>query len=72
MTSPLHNHSFQMKPWMKKKVEWGSYYYLGPHSHLSEEIRSYSWIWSTYPLEVRKAFLYEFTANLPNVVRIFR
>ena len=72
MTSPLQTHSFQMKPWMKKKAEWWSYYCLGPRSHLSKEIRSYSWIWPTCPLEVREAFLHEFTANLPNVVRIFR
>ena len=73
MTSPLQTHSFQMKPWMKKKkAEWWSYYCLGPRSHLSKEIKSYSWIWPTWPLEVREAFLYEFTANLPNVVRIFK
>ena len=47
MTSPLQTHSFQMKPWMKKKAEWWSYYCLGPRSHLSKEIKSYSWIWPT-------------------------
>ena len=72
MTSPLQTHSFKMKPWMKKKAEWWSYYCLGPHSHLSKEIRSYSWIWPTCSLEVREEFLYELIANLPNVVCIFR
>ena len=74
MTSPLQTHSFQIKPWMmkKKKAKWWSYYCLGPHSHLSKEIKSYSWIWPTCPLEVREAFLYELIASLPNVVHIFR
>ena len=74
MTSPLQTHSFQIKPWMmkKKKAKWWSYYCLGPRSHLSKEIKSYSWIWPTCPLEVREAFLYELIASLPNVVHIFR
>ena len=75
MTSPLQTHSFQIKPWMKKKkkkAKWWSYYYLGPHSHHSKEIKSYSWIWPTCPLEVREAFLYELIASLPNVLHIFR
>ncbi|KAK7818024.1 peroxidase 52, partial [Quercus suber] len=28
-TSPLQTHSIPMMPWMKKKAEWWSHYYLG-------------------------------------------
>ena len=57
--------NFQWSQEWRRRLSGGPITVLAPHSHLSKEIRSYSWVWLPCPLEVREVFLYEFIANLP-------
>ena len=55
----------------RRRLSGGPITVLAPHSHLSEEIRSYSWVWPPCSLEVRGAFQYELSQS-SQFVCIFR
>ena len=58
--------NFQWSHGWRRRLSGGPITVLAPHSQLSKEIKSYSWVWLPCPLEVREVFLYEFIANLPS------